>query len=276
MPRRDMLTVADTAFSIAAVRAEEAERPERERLFEDPYAHLFRSAGVHALEGTNRYLALPFFRDGIRLRTRVIDDFVRDALATPSPRRRQLVNLGAGFDTRGMRMPEIAAQGVTVFEIDSPDQLARKHAVLTHAGVEVPSFVRAVPFDFDGGDVERDLPAELARHGFERGAGAIFLWEGVIGYISLDAIDRSLRFMAGEGGAGTRLALTSGRGLFDPDTIDARLNRAGFSRASEIGMDEAWTRYLPRSGPPPESASFSTVVFAAIDEPPQPLDPVAR
>jgi hypothetical protein len=40
-----MLTVADTAFAIAAVRAEEASRPPDERLFEDPYAALFR-AGV--------------------------------------------------------------------------------------------------------------------------------------------------------------------------------------------------------------------------------------
>ena len=37
-----MLTRADTAYSIAFVRAMESERPVAERLFEDPYAAFFR------------------------------------------------------------------------------------------------------------------------------------------------------------------------------------------------------------------------------------------
>ena len=92
-----MLTVADTAFAIAAVRAEEAARPADERLFDDPYAALFRAAGAHAEAGTQRFLDLPFFRDGIRLRTRFIDDALADALATGID---QVVLLGAGFDVR--------------------------------------------------------------------------------------------------------------------------------------------------------------------------------
>ncbi|HEY2370443.1 MAG TPA: hypothetical protein VGH87_28800 [Polyangiaceae bacterium] len=49
------LTVADTAYSIAAIRADEHE------LFEDPYAKHFAASGAHAEEGTRRYLSLPFF-----------------------------------------------------------------------------------------------------------------------------------------------------------------------------------------------------------------------
>lgn len=105
------LTVADTAYSIAVVRAEEKE------LFSDPYAHLFAEAGAHAEEGTRRYLALPFFREGIRLRTRFIDDFVRANLGN------EVVILGAGFDARAMRMPELARKRVV--EIDSPENRRR-------------------------------------------------------------------------------------------------------------------------------------------------------
>lgn len=35
-------TVADTAFSIAAARAEEGQRPPAERLFDDPYAFVMK------------------------------------------------------------------------------------------------------------------------------------------------------------------------------------------------------------------------------------------
>jgi len=121
-----MLTASDTAFSIAAVRAEEGLRPTHERLFEDRYASLFEAAGVHAEEGTKRYLALPFFRDGIRLRTRFIDDVVGRALADGVD---QIVLLGAGFDTRALRIPAIADRGARVYEIDLPEQLRLKHAV---------------------------------------------------------------------------------------------------------------------------------------------------
>src|SRR5215207_2433077 len=54
-------TVADTAFSIAVVRAEEGSRPDRERLFTDPYASVFAAAGAHVAESTQRFLDLPFF-----------------------------------------------------------------------------------------------------------------------------------------------------------------------------------------------------------------------
>src|SRR6516162_8681907 len=99
-------SVADTAFMTAAVRAEEAARPEAERLFEDPYAAVFAAQGAHVAEATQRFLDLPFLRDGVRLRTRYVDDAVREGLAAGL---RQVVLLGAGFDARGLRMPEIAA-----------------------------------------------------------------------------------------------------------------------------------------------------------------------
>lgn len=179
-------SVADTAFSIAAVRAEEGQRPPAARLFDDPYAAFFAAAGAHAAESTQRYLDLPFFRDGVRLRTRYIDDAVREGLkAGPN----QIVLLGAGFDARGLRMPEIAAHHASVYEVDTAEQLARKGDVLAAAGVEVPARVRYVPFEWGSADFDTVLAAALEASGFRRGEGAIFVWEGVIGYIGSEEID---------------------------------------------------------------------------------------
>ncbi len=63
----------------------------------DPYASLFAADGSHATESTQRFLDLPFFRDGVRLRTRYIDDAVREGLKAGLG---QVVLLGAGLDTR--------------------------------------------------------------------------------------------------------------------------------------------------------------------------------
>ncbi len=242
-------TIADTAFSIAAIRAEESE------LFDDPYAKHFAAAGAHAAEATQRYLDLPFFKEGVRLRTRFIDDYVRDALAAGLS---QVVILGAGFDMRALRIPEIAERAIPTYEIDVPDQLARKREILARAGVRIPAHVRYVPCDFD----KRDIAGALSDTDFRAGEGAVFVWEGVIGYIDKTAIEASLRFMATAGGAGTRVVFTSGPNTFDPETSTECAARCGFSSCEELGLDEAWRRYWKSE--PYEYAHVSKVCDARV------------
>jgi methyltransferase (TIGR00027 family) len=237
-----MLTAADTAYAIAFVRARERERPAAERLFDDPYAAIFDAAGAHAAEGTRRFLALPFFTDGVRLRTRAIDDFVREGLVAGLD---QVVLLGAGFDARALRMPEVAAHGASVYEVDLAPQLEKKRALLAAAGVALPASVKHVACDFGAPEFEDALAARLGDQGFRAGAGALFVWEGVIAYISTDAVAQSLQFMARAGGPGTRLVFDFAPIAFDPDPALERTRRAGFHRFVQIGYDVLWRRYLP-------------------------------
>lgn len=253
-----MLTVSDTAYAIATIRANEGGRPEAERLFDDPYAQAFAAAGAHAAEGTARFLGLPFFQDAIRLRTRAIDDFVREGLAAGLT---QIGLLGAGFDARALRMPEIAQAKAKVFEVDFPVLLEKKRALLEAAGLAVPEHVVAVPCDF-ADDFEETLIAALEARGFRPGAGAIFLWEGVIAYIDRSAIDRSLRFMARGGGASSRLVVDFGPGAFDPEGPAERARRAGFTSFNEVAFDTLWRRYLP--GEPHENAAFPRLGSAFV------------
>jgi len=252
-------SVADTAFSIAVVRAEEALRPESDRLFDDPYATLFAAAGAHVAESTQRFVDLPFFRDGVRLRTRYIDDAVREGLKAGLD---QIVLLGAGFDARGLRMPEIAARRASVYEIDTADQLERKRAVLENAGVSLPAGLAYVPFDFDAPDFARSLTSALEGKGFRPGEGALFVWEGVIGYIDDAAIDQSLRFMARAGGARSRLVFTFAQVGFETDTATDRTRRAGFGSCEEIASDDLWRRYL--GGEPHPNAWVIKIATAIV------------
>lgn len=248
--------VADTAFSIAVVRAEEAARPAPERLFVDPLAPIFAAAGAHARESTDRFVALPFFRDGVRLRTRFIDDAVRAGLAAGL---RQLVLLGAGFDARGHRLVG-ARSGVSVFELDTPDQLERKRALLAQAGVHLPKRVRYVPIAFERADVERDAEPALVRRGFTAGRGAMFVWEGVIGYVDLPTIDKSLRFMARAGGPGSRLVFTYYDSVFEPERVEDHLRKAGWDAFEEHDGAALWRAHL--AGEPPPTAVFMKIGLA--------------
>ena len=57
-----------------------------------------------------------------------------------------------------------------------------------------------VPFDFDAPDFASALTSALEGKGFRPGEGAVFVWEGVIGYIDDAAIDQSLRFRRARAG----------------------------------------------------------------------------
>jgi len=253
-------TVADTAFSIAVVRGEEESRPEDERLFTDPYASAFAAAGAHAVESTQRFLDLPFFRDGVRLRTRFLDDCVRDGLAAGLD---QLVLVGAGFDARGLRMKEIEARRATVFELDTPYQLDRKRRALASAGVKLPARIVYVPFDFDTPDFDGELGGALEVAGFTHGVGAMFVWEGVIGYIDDAAVDQCLRFMATAGGPRSRVAFTfADEAHLGTEPMAARTKRCGFASFEAVAGDDLWRRHLP--GEPHPNAWVTKVGLATV------------
>jgi methyltransferase (TIGR00027 family) len=254
-----MVDVSDTAYSIATIRADEASFPIAERLFADPYAAIFARAGTHAAEATQRFLELPFFREMVRLRTRYLDDAVRAAIDAGL---RQVVILGTGFDSRGLRIEALRAAGITVFEVDFAEQLARKRALLDEAGVSWPPHMVPVACDFNEAEFDRALERDLASHGFRVGAGALFVWEGVIGYIGDDVIDRSLRFMARAGGKGTRVAFTFGSFTFDPDGVEARTQRLGYTACADTGCDELWRRFM--QGEPPPAAPLSRLGLAIV------------
>jgi len=254
-----MVTVADTAYSIAVVRADESTLPKEERLFEDPYAHLFAAAGEHAREATQRVLDLQLMREGVRLRTRFIDDAVRDGLAAGLE---QVVLLGAGFDARGLRMPEIAEHGASVYEVDFGYQLHRKREILSAGNVSIPAHVAYVPVDFEAPDFDAELASALEADGFRSGGGAVFVWEGVIGYISIPTIEKTLAFVARTGGPLSRLVFTFAQFSFDPGTAATFTKRAGFRSCEDVGADQAWRRYW--STEPHEYASVMRFGLATV------------
>jgi methyltransferase (TIGR00027 family) len=102
----------------------------------------------------------------------------------------QLVILGAGFDTRAYRLP--AGTRVRCFEVDTPRTQAFKREMLNKAGVDTAR-VTYVPADF----LEEDWLEKLVDAGFEPDRPAFFLWESVTMYLDREAVESSLRRIAG-------------------------------------------------------------------------------
>ncbi|WP_063043008.1 class I SAM-dependent methyltransferase [Nocardia pseudovaccinii] len=164
------------------------------RIFTDPLA--VRIAGITPdqladLE-TTKYQDDTDMRRRRRLflaaRARFAEDTVADAVAAGT---RQVVILGAGLDTFAYRNPH---PDVRVFEVDHPDTQEWKRQRLDAAGIELPSSLIFAPVDFES----QTLAAGLAAAGFDRRRPAVFVWLGVIMYLTRDTILDTLRFVAGQ------------------------------------------------------------------------------
>ena len=86
------------------------------------------------------------------IRTAYIDQIVTREVAAGSE---QVVILGAGFDTRAIRMRD-ALTHTHVFEVDHPTTCRRKKSCLAHLG-RLPSNLTFVAVDFETADLRRAL-----------------------------------------------------------------------------------------------------------------------
>lgn len=121
------------------------------------------------------------------IRTRFIDAALERAVADGA---RQLVILGAGFDTHAYRCRELL-QDVRVFEVDrAATQALKRERVLAALG-EMPLNLTYVPIDFQ----HEELGDVLARHGHDRTQRTFFIMEGVTMYVTEEGVRRTLQFV---------------------------------------------------------------------------------
>lgn len=189
------------SLTAALVALARGERPPAQ-LLPEPLA-----SGVRLFERTGAFGAAlsPLVRLGslglaehIELRTAAIDAAVtaatREGIA-------QIVLLGAGLDARAWSMAALA--GATVFEVDHPTTQAAKRAWLD-ASPPAARAVRFVPVDFE----RASFPAALAAAGFDGHARTLWIWEGVVMYLTRAAILATLDDVRRLSATGSVLAVT--------------------------------------------------------------------
>lgn len=201
-----------TAGYVAACRGLGAALPPEACLVDDPYAARFlgpvasrileraRARGPSALAA---YLPLVLY---MQVRTRVLDEAVERFAEGGG---RQVVLLGAGFDARAARFPDLK-----FFEVDHPATQRRKKGLLGDAATASATYVA---FHFER-DPMSSLPTVLAEHGHERARPTLTIWEGVTMYLTEPAIEASLAAVHAysHAAASSRLAMT----YFDRTRID--------------------------------------------------------
>lgn len=169
-----------TAMFMAAYRARATKRGSA--LASDPWAPAL--AGVEgeslARDYDRVYAHMELWTE---LRTAFIDAEVARTTA------RQIVILGAGFDTRASRL---ARDGARFFEVDHPDTQAEKLerlGALSGYPIDAATFVSC---DFEA----QDFLDRLVTSGLDAREPALVVWEGVTPYLTESAVRATLRRIA--------------------------------------------------------------------------------
>ena len=258
-----------TASGIAVARAVESEKPEGVRVCYDPYAKKFLHPAFYRFM---RFFIVSGYaeRTGkgvlgfLVARARYMDDLLQDCL---NEGLQQLVILGAGYDSRAYRFEQLK-KGVKVFEIDHPATQQVKMDKVKEVLGELPSHVTYVGVDFTTQTLEQRLPES----GYDEQLKTLFIWEGVVMYLTPQSVDSTLGFIAHHAGAdsqvvfdyiytalldGTvkhgevsrmrRVRRVSGEGLtfaIPEETIEGFLTQRGFSRVKNVTSEDLKQMYF--------------------------------
>lgn len=236
-------------------------------VLDDPFALRILGPEIAAHVEAEKRLPQPRWAKYVRAfmvaRSRLAEDTLTRAVERGV---RQFVVLGAGLDTFAYRNPHDSGK-LRVFEVDYPATQAWKQECLHTAGITAPESLTFVPVDFDSSS----LADGLVSTGFDLSRAAFFSWLGVTMYLTPEAVDRTLAFIAslpkGSGvvfdyavpreslnwigrfvfdrmAARVRAVGEPFRLFFEPQALAAKLGQFGFSEVEDAGPDELNARYF--------------------------------
>ena len=157
-------------------------------ILDDPYAvRILGEDEDNILQAFNDHPLRSLGRLFTAARSRIAEDALSKAVERGV---RQVVILGAGLDTFALRNPHAAR--ISIFEVDHPATQAWKRQRLAAAELAPPPWLTFVSVDFE----QDDLQQKLSSAGFQRTSAAFFTWLGVVPYLTRDAIDDTLGYIA--------------------------------------------------------------------------------
>jgi len=201
----------NTGMSVAALKAIGMLYPKEKRLFEDPYSEkllppsykffvfLMRSPKIFDYLMKFREKSTPGVMGWLFCRFRYIDDVLKDSIEKKGLE--SVVNLGTGYDCRAYYIPGI--ERVRYFEVDYPSVIEKKKAKMKKILGKLPNHVVYVPVDFE----KQSLDTELKKAGYDLNSKTLFIWEGVTQYISKEANDNTMKYVA-QAAPGSKIVFT--------------------------------------------------------------------
>lgn len=170
----------------AGAKAFESLLPEKARIISDPLAGYYAGAEGMKIVGLMQQIN-PSIRKAIVLRARFFDDYAIQCLKEGY---NQVLIMGAGYDSRFIRIPEF--REAKIFELDLNSTQVIKKALTKKLLGRLPENVTYIAIDFSRDSIAR----KLTDSGFNFFARTLIIWEGVTLFLNRDIIEKSLGKLA--------------------------------------------------------------------------------
>jgi methyltransferase (TIGR00027 family) len=196
-------SVGQSAIFIACSRRMESRRPDA--LFQDPFAEAILEiladdptlANIASAIGQSMDSDDKFTTEYFAVRTRFLDDGIKDALRNGV---RQVVSLGAGFDGRTLRLA--CPEGTDWYEVDLPEVVEPKSALVGLSGLTPTCARHDIVADLSG-----DWAPALLAAGFDPGRPTAWLLEGLVFYLTENAVEELVKTITALSAPGSALLL---------------------------------------------------------------------
>ncbi|MBW1656959.1 class I SAM-dependent methyltransferase [Flavobacterium quisquiliarum] len=186
-----------TAQYMAFFRALETQQ--KNSLFSDPYAIHFIDSKLRLATRLYHYPIVAkyinntinkkipgAFSSGIA-RTKYIDSLLENAISKGV---KQVIILGAGFDTRAVRLDFL--KPIPVIEIDHPNTSNFKAAIYKKRIGKIPQNVTFLQIDFN----KQGLDQLASEHNLDFSKPTAVIWEGVTNYLTEEAVKSTFSFIS--------------------------------------------------------------------------------
>ena len=221
-------------------------------ILNDPFAmKILREDEKDVLQFANKHPLASIGRLFAAARSRIAEDALARAIERGV---RQIVILGAGLDTFGLRNPHGALE-IRIYEVDHPATQAWKRERLAQAQIALPPWLILVPVDFE----RDDMGKKLAAAGIQQDSPAFFTWLGVVPYLTENAICRTLEYMS---------SIENSEVVFDyvepPEAFSEELRQIEKARAEQL--EKIGERSDSRFEPAGIAAILRSHGFCAIED----------
>jgi len=196
----------------AGAKAFEYSLPPEQRVISDPLAKYY--AGEIGMKVVGWMQAInPSIRKAIVLRARFMDDYSRECLNQGFD---QIVLLGAGYDSRFLRLQEF--HEARIFELDLNSTQVIKKTLTRRILGRLPENVTYVAIDFS----KDSITEKLTKAGLKKQKKTLFIWEAVTLFLNQDILEETLGRLA-ELGRGNRIVFD----FIPPELIDDETDYKG-------------------------------------------------
>jgi methyltransferase (TIGR00027 family) len=208
------------------------------------------------IDDAEKFLRIAYWY--INLREKYGDEAITKSIESGC---KQLLLLGAGYDTRFFRLPCIQENSIATFEVDLPETIDDKKKYLIEKSGDIPQWLTLIPLDFN-----HDSLLSISNYGFDKNIPTAYIWQGVSYYLPKENVSTVLDFVKEQMAPGSIFVFDCCTPLMTYKNDEIPCIASNIDRLNEIGEPYLFGMYVDEMEAWLKEKGFETIKILQQDE----------